>query len=303
MRIFITGINGFLGRYLAEKAISQNYTVTGLDISETCLVEGVEKYYCGSVLDKEIIASAVNTADAVVHLAALTAHSDIVDHKFKTLEINFLGTKNILDAYSSSPTAKKFIYTSTGKVYGTIQYLPIDEKHPPEPMNILGKSKYITERLIDFYDNGSKNLVVLRIFNVFGEKQKNNFLIPTILSQLQNSSSQSGKMEITLGDITAKRDYIYIDDVVNSIILSIEKELPNTFEIFNIGSGIPRNAEEIVNQMSKANDKPINITVNNSLLRNDEMDIEYGSYEKAEKLLGWTPQTDLFDWISTSVRF
>ncbi len=303
MRIFITGINGFLGRHLAEKAISQNYTVTGLDISETCLVEGIETYYCASVLDKEIISTAVNTADAVVHLAALTAHSDIVDNKFETLEINFLGTKNILDAFNASSTAKKFIYTSTGKVYGTVQYLPIDEKHPPGPMNILGKSKFITERLIDFYDNGNKSLVVLRIFNIFGENQKNNFLIPTILSQLQSNSSQSGDLEITLGDISAKRDYIYIDDVVNSILLSIEKDLPNTFEVFNIGSGIPRNAEEIVNQMSKANKKPINISVNNSLLRNDEMDIEYGSYEKAEQLLGWTPKTDLFDWINSSIRF
>lgn len=287
MKILITGVNGFIGQHLARSLINKNYTVIGLGRSKTSLIPEI-KYYSGSVLDKKVISQAIKDVDAIVHLAALTAHQDIVDHKFITLETNFLGTKNLLDAFIAIKSAQKFLYASTGKVYGRIKNLPIKESHATQPLNILGKSKLITERLIDFYSNAEKELVIFRIFNVYGPGQKENFLIPTILSQLTEV-----KKEIVLGDVEAKRDYIYIDDVVDAFVRTLERKTSPGLSIYNICTGIGTSATKIVKIICKINKKAIDLKSNATLLRQDEMLEEYGSYALAKKELGWVPKITL----------
>lgn len=288
MRVLITGINGFIGKHLVSALISGGHLVSGLDRQEKPLVENINNYFSGDVLDKIAVEKALEGAEAVVHLAALTSHKDIVDNKFESLEINFLGTKNVLDAFSKSDTAKKFIYSSTGKVYGDIKSLPITEDHPTLPLNILGKSKLITEKLIDFYASESnKSFVIFRIFQVFGLGQSENFLVPTILKQLEESN------KIVLGDIKAKRDYIYINDAIKAFVLAIEKEIGPGLSLFNICSGEARSAKDIVDEISKIKNIPVEIEINPDLLRKDEKEIEYGSFEKAKKILDWQPQHSL----------
>ena len=288
MNIFITGINGFIGKHLAKMLIANKHYVIGLDIQEECAVSSVSEYFKGSVLDDTIIKKVMKNVDVVVHLAALTAHKDIVNNKFEALEINFRGTKNILDAFVNSPRARRFIYSSTGKVYGDIKSLPITETHPALPLNILGKSKYITERLIDFYNSGEKKIVIFRIFNVYGPEQKENFLVPTILSQISNVPNNS-ETEIVLGDIVSERDYVYIDDVVRAFVLGAESKLKYCFSIFNVATGKGTNAKTIVDQIAKIKKSKIKIQVNKKLLRADEKDVEFASFEKAKKILGWEP--------------
>lgn len=286
MKIVITGINGFIGQHLAESLLTKGHKVIGLGRSKTSAVPNVTKYYTGSVLNKKSVIKAVEDADAVVHLAALTAHSDIIDNRFATLEINLEGTKNVLEAFAKSKNAKKFLYTSTGKVYGTIKKLPITEDHPTQPLNILGKSKLIAEQLIDFYNDNKKSYIIFRVFNIYGPKQKKNFLVPTILAQLD-------KKEITLGDIEAKRDYVYISDFIDAIILALEKENTHGLTIYNICSGIGTSASEIVKIISKFYGKEIQVKSSRALFRTDEMDLEYGTHVKAQEQLGWNPKVSL----------
>lgn len=276
MRILITGIDGFIGQHLSKALTEKRHRVTGIRRDK------------GGVLNKTIVEKAIHNADVVVHLAALTSHKDIVDDKFETLETNFLGTKNVLDAFIKSKKAKKFLYASTGKVYGNIIHLPITEEHPTNPINILGKSKLITEKLIDFYCNDQKIFIIFRIFNVYGPSRRENFLIPTILSQIN-----SGRKEITLGDIKAKRDYVYIDDVVNAFVSVIEREGSKGLSIYNICTGKSSNAKEIVSLVGKIKGTKIKIKANKNLLRHDEMDNEYGSFRKAQKTFGWEPKINL----------
>ena len=150
MRILVTGINGFIGQHLAKTLVLKGYNVVGLGRKETCSVKSAHNYFCGNILDKRLVKKAMDGVDTVVHLAAVTTHKDMIENKFETFEINFQGTKNILDILPKS-SVKKLIYSSTGKVYGTIKSLPITEEHPTLPLSILGKSKLITEKLIDFY--------------------------------------------------------------------------------------------------------------------------------------------------------
>lgn len=279
MKVLITGINGFIGKHLSAALREKGHFVYGIDIGDSS----------GDVLDKEAVKKAMEGAETVIHLAALTSHQDIVGNKFKALEINFLGTKNVLDAFSESKTAKKFIYSSTGKVYGDIKFLPITEEHPLLPLNILGKSKLITEKLIDFYSKDSqKSFVIFRIFNVFGQGQRESFIVPNILSQINNS----GKVE--LGNTKPRRDYVYIKDVARAFVLALENEIGPGISYFNICSGKAVNVEEIVSLMSKIKNKKIEINIDQgAFIRKDEKEIEYGSYEKIKNKLGWEPEYSL----------
>lgn len=294
MRILITGINGFIGQQLAEQLIKRRHNVVGLSRSKRCKVNNIKTYHSGSVLDKKLVEKATRHVEAVIHLAALTSHETIVENKFETLETNFLGTKNILDAFSKSKNSRKFLYASSGKVYGNIINLPIREDHPTNPQNILGKGKLITEKLIDFYnENNKKNqkeFIIFRIFNIYGPGQRKNFLIPTILGQLKYGKKEK---EIVLGDVEAKRDWVYIDDVVNAFILAIEGKAHKGLWIFNICTDFSSSASHIVKLISKIKGINIKVKVNSLLIRHDEEKDEYGSFERAKKYLGWEPKVNI----------
>lgn len=271
MNILITGIDGFIGNHLSKALVKRGHKVKG----------------SGSVLNKGQIEKEIKGVDCVIHLAGKTTHGDLVVNKLESLETNVDGTKNVLDAFIRSE-AKKFIYPSSGKVYGKVENLPIRESHPTNPLNVLGKTKLIAEKLIDFYSNNDKEFVILRIFNVYGEGQKENFLIPTILKQLK-----TGKKEIVLGDIESKRDYIHIDDVVSAIISAIEGKNKKGIFIYNISTGVGCSAKDIVYLIGRIIGSSIKIKVNSKILRSDESKVEYGSYNLAKKELGWEPKISL----------
>jgi len=286
MRILITGVNGFIGQHLANQLLKRGHSVTGLGRSKICKVRNITTYCSGSVLDKKTLEK-LQDVDTIVHLAALTSHKDIVDNESKTSETDLLGTKNVLETLLKSK-ANKFLYASTGKVYGKVNYLPIDEKHPTKPQNILGKSKLEVEKLIKTYDNKNKELIIFRVFNVYGPMQNENFLIPTIFKQLSN-----GKKGLTLGDIEAKRDYIYIDDLIEAFVKVLENRESPGVAIYNICTGIATSASEIVGIISKLKNADIEIKVNPDLIRKDESEEEFGTFEKAKEELGWKPKISL----------
>lgn len=285
MTIAITGINGFIGQNLAKKLQQKNHKIVGVGKDDKCKIPNVS-YFKGDILDKKFLESAMQDADIIVHLAAITSHEEIVNKREETEKINLLGTKNVLDVFSKSK-ATKFLYPSTGKVYGKVVYLPIDEKHPTNPQNILGKSKLEVEKLIKSY-NKNKQYIILRIFQAYGSGQNKNFLIPTILRQLSNK-----KNEIVLGDIKAKRDYVYIDDLINAFVLAIEQETSQGTSIYNISTNVSKSASEIVQLINKIKGTNIKIKVNPNLIRKDEYPEEYGSYSLAKKELGWYPKINI----------
>lgn len=286
MTIAITGINGFIGQHLARSLQKKGHKIIGIGKDDDCKVFNIS-YLKGDILDKKFLETVMQNVNTIVHLAALTSHEEIVNEKEKAEKVNLLGTKNVLDVFSKSK-AKRFLYTSTGKVYGKITYLPIDEKHPTIPQNILGKSKLKVEKLITSYKNKNKQLVIFRVFNVYGPGQSKNFLISTIFKQLSE-----GKKELILGDIKAKRDYVYIDDLIHALVLAIESKLPFGISIYNVCTGIASSASEIVQSINKIKETSIKIKVNPDIIRKDESPKEYGSFKKTQKELGWKPKISL----------
>ena len=300
MDILITGVNGFIGKNIAKSLLNSGHRIIGIGTSQNSELSEISEYHSVSVLNKEVISNLVKDVDLVFHLAAITAHNQIIEKKFETLDINLNGTKNILNAFNASKRAKKFIYASSGKVYGKIKKLPLTEESITSPINILGKSKLIAEKIIDFYSSNDKTYVVFRIFQVYGPGQLKNFLIPTIISQLDfnNNSTQS----ITLGDIKAKRDYIFIDDLSSAFKAVIHSNLPKGLNIFNLSSSISKSASEIVSLIENLFNLKIQVKVDENLLRTDEESIEYGSYEKAKIELGWEPIINIEEGLTKIIK-
>ncbi len=213
MKILITGASGFIGRSIIKNWVDNpDFSIFSLSRDDEFCPNGVTTLV-GDVLDMASLEAvfSLHEFDIVIHLAAITAHKDIVDNKYSTLATNLQGTMNVLDCFNRYCKNAQFIYTSTGKVYGNTNEMPISEKAQVNPTNILGKSKYIAERLVDFYAIPENKYLICRIFNIFGENQKKSFVIPTILEQIKEGH------DLVLGNLEDKRDYLYVDDLVSGI--------------------------------------------------------------------------------------
>lgn len=289
-KILITGSEGFIGKHLITKLLSMGYKVHGISIESKPSIKHPNYHYSRlDVLNREKLNSKFGNLkfNAVVHLAALTTHDEMIKSKEKTLRINLEGVLNLLEVFKKQ-RSKKFIYASTGKVYGRIHELPLSESHSTDPVNILGKTKLIAEKLIDFFSNGANHqYIILRLFNVYGPGQREYFLVPTIISQLKGGNSK-----ITLGNIQDKRDYIFVEDVVEAIVTIIEKKLPENLNIFNVGSGKPYSVADIIEIFEKIFNRKISVNVDKSRLRKDEFPKEYADIRKLLSF-GWSPGYDL----------
>lgn len=292
MKVLLTGANGFIGSNLIKKLKCiqdmEIYTISRKNFEVDPLITN----YCCDILDRERIFQIFekHSFDVVVHLAALTAHDEIINNKYLSLGTNLKGTENVVCAFNQFCRNAVFLYSSSGKVYGRTNEMPITEMAMERPTTILGKGKYITERILDFYaDIESNKYVVMRIFNIYGGDQKENFIVPTLLKQLSKGT------RLELGNIYDKRDYLYIDDLVSAIesLISNRQKL-SRFEVVNIGSGIPVSVEEMIEELKIILKLPkVDITISEQRKRYDETDVEYCSIKKIHELTGWERKFDL----------
>lgn len=292
MKALITGADGFIGRHLIKRligmkdmqifALSRNAAPSGSDGKRLVHVTG-------SILDGARMEALFrdNAFDAVIHLAAITAHDDIVNRRMETFDTNLKGTMNLLAGMNRYCRGALFLYASTGKVYGKTDQLPISEKAAVNPQNILGKSKRITEEVIDFCAQPYNRYLICRIFNVYGEGQKRSFVVPTIIDQL-------GRDEIALGNLTDRRDYLYIGDLCDALAACIEHR--NGFspvDYVNIGSGEGVSVGDMLALMEELLGRRLRVRVEEGRLRADETAEEYCDNGKLRSVTGWRPKMPL----------
>ena len=279
MKILVTGANGFIGRRLLQSLNlwkeAELYALAKKPASSLC----GQPLAC-DVLDSKKIDGlfAAHRFDVVVHLAAVTAHSEIVDNKFHTFATNLQGTTNLLESFNKYCSKGQFIYASTGKIYGQTDRLPITEEAAIRPLNILGKSKRITEEVIDFYAAPGNKYLICRIF-------------------------QLNRPELKLGNVEDKRDYIYIADLVaafEACIKGADGFLP--VDYVNIGSGRPTTVKDIIASFEKVLGKKLKVHSDESLFRKDETPAEYCSHEKLSRLTGWQPRYSLLEGIRATLQ-
>ncbi len=280
--VLVTGYGGFIGQHLCRRLLAKGYSVVGADLQDA-KIEGV-RHTKIDITDPASFKSLPEDNDCVIHLAAVSSIPNASADYLKAYDINVAGTYNILKYFAKSG-AKQFIFASSSKVYGPPKYLPVDEKHPLSPDNTYGRSKKAAEDLVEAFSKENKvSFTILRQFNIYGPGQSSNFFIPTVLNQLHAGD------ELKLGDLNVKRDFLYIDDLVDAY-LTILTEGKMGLSTYNIGGGKSIPLDDVVKSAAKLYGRKPNIAVDPVRVRAEVKDIRSDNRKIRE--LGWQPKTPL----------
>lgn len=223
-RVLITGADGFIGSHLVEQLLEEGCKIKvfvyynsfnswgWLDSLSKDQLDLLE-IFAGDIRDPNGVRAAMKGADFVFHLAALIAIPFSYHSPDSYIDTNVKGTLNIVQA-AKDLAVERILVTSTSEVYGTAQYIPIDERHPRQPQSPYSASKIGADCIAEsFYRSFELPLTIVRPFNTFGPRQSARAVIPTIITQLLN-----GAEEIKLGDLVPTRDLLYVKDTVNGFV-------------------------------------------------------------------------------------
>jgi len=296
-KILVTGADGFIGSHLVERLISLDYKVRALVMYNSfnswgwldTLKQDVKsqiEVVSGDIRDPFGVDSIVKGCDSVLHLAALVA----IPYSYKSpnsyVDTNINGTLNILQA-SKKYKCKKIIHISTSEVYGSAQYVPIDEKHPNVGQSPYSATKIAADQLaISFNKSFELPVGIIRPFNTFGPRQSNRAVIPTIITQLLD-----GKNEIKLGNIEATRDFSYVLDTVDGIIAGMNST-ENIGKVVNLGAGFEISILKTAKIISSLMGKEIKIIIDKQRIRPQESEVNrlFSNNSFAKKTINWIPK-------------
>lgn len=308
-RVLITGADGFIGSHLTEKLVRLGFNVRAFVMYnsfntwgwlDSCPADIKDQFevVSGDIRDPFAVKKAIHSCDYVVHLAALIAipYSYCAPHAYVDTNIN--GTLNILQSCRDEGV-ERIIHTSTSEVYGSAQYLPIDELHP-----LLGQSPYSATKIgadqlaYSFYTSFNLPVVIARPFNTFGPRQSARAVIPTVIIQLL-----SGKNTIKLGHVSPTRDFNYVSDTVDAFI-ALMNSRAGLGEVFNFGSGYEISVENLVFLVGGLMQTEVIIEADDIRIRpkNSEVRRLCSDISKIKKIIGWSPHVEGHEGLIMGLR-
>lgn len=308
--VLITGSDGFIGSHLTEEMVKQGYKVKAFiyynSFNNWGWLESLSKeilseieIFQGDIRDPNGVREAMKNIDSVFHLAALIAIPFSYHSPDSYIDTNIKGTLNVLQA-ARDLDVDRVLVTSTSEVYGTAQYVPIDEKHPYQGQSPYSATKIGADRLAEsFYRSFNLPVTIVRPFNTYGPRQSARAVIPTIITQLL-----SGVKEIKLGSLTPTRDFNYVKDTVNGFI-EIYKSDKTIGEEINIATGqeisIGQLASELINQINPE----AQIICDESRVRPEKSEVNrlLGCNTKIRELTNWKPKYTFEEGISETIKF
>lgn len=297
MKVLVTGADGFIGSHLVESLLEQGHEVKAftyynsfntwgwLDSFPKEKLDQIE-IFAGDIRDPNGVYEAMKGVEQVFHLAALIAIPFSYHSPDSYVDTNIKGTLNVLQAAKKHETSR-ILVTSTSEVYGTAQYVPIDELHPFQGQSPYSATKIGADRLAEsFYRSFDMPISIVRPFNTYGPRQSARAVIPTIISQLL-----SGKEEIKLGSLSPTRDFNFVKDTANGFI-EIAKSDKTIGQEINIATqqeiSIGALASEIIAQINPK----AKILCEEERLRPEKSEVNrlLGSNQKIKELTNWSPQ-------------
>lgn len=278
-KILITGGNGFVGRSLSNllksksEDIIDSVDIDTLNLCEWGAVTKIPKY------------------DVIIHLAGRSFVPDSFKDPLNFYNNNIQSMLNMLE--KAKADGSKVIFFST-YVYGSPQYLPIDENHIKNPLNPYTQSKLICEELCEAYHRDfGVPVTIFRPFNIYGPGQNLSFFIPTIINQINNEIIQ-------LNDSRPKRDFIYIADVIEAVYLSINNN-DNPFRIYNLGSGVSTSVKDIVDSIIKHSGSKALVRFSEEIRQGEILDT-VADISKIKKELDWQPKITIEEGIGLCIQ-
>jgi NAD dependent epimerase/dehydratase len=309
-KLLITGAGGFIGSHLVERLVGLGATTRAfvrynsrnnwglLELLPGDKLKEIE-IIAGDLRDSQAVRDAARDADMIFHLGSLIAIPYSYVHPREAIETNIMGTLNILMAARENGI-EKVIHTSTSEVYGTAQYVPIDEKHPLQGQSPYSASKTGADMIAEsFYRSFDVPVATIRPFNTYGPRQSARAVIPTIISQALTGE------QVRLGSLHPTRDYTYVDDVVEAFI-KVAESPKSIGKVINIGSNFEMSigdiAKKILSIMEKDN---IAIVTDERRIRPEKSEVErlWCDNTLAKKVLGWEPGTSFDAGLGKTIKW
>lgn len=305
-KVLITGADGFIGSHLTELLVREGYSVNALSQYNSFNNWGwLEDVDCrdsihvlnGDVRDPHYCKHITKDIDVVFHLAALIAipYSYVAPDSY--VDTNVKGTLNICQA-SLENGVKRVIHTSTSEVYGTAQYVPIDENHPLQPQSPYSASKIGADAMaMSFYNAFNLPLTIVRPFNTYGPRQSARAVIPTIISQIA-----SGKKQIKLGDTTPTRDFNYVADTCDGF-LALARCQESVGQTVNIGSNYEISVGDTLELIRELMDSDVEFLTDEQRLRPEKSEVFrlWCDNKKIRKLTGFEPKYSLREGLKATI--
>jgi len=308
-KVLVTGADGFIGSNLTEKLVSQGHEVLALSqynsfnnwgwLEDLDRLDQVE-VLTGDIRDPHYCKHITQGVDTIFHLAALIAipYSYVAPDSY--VDTNIKGTLNICQAAKENRVSR-VIHTSTSEVYGTAQYVPIDEKHPLQPQSPYSATKIAADAMaMSFYNAFELPVIVARPFNTYGPRQSARAVIPTIITQIA-----SGMKTIKLGDVTPTRDFNYIEDTCRGFLALSECD-EAIGKTVNIGSNYEISIGDTLNIIRELMDSDVEFLTDEQRLRPEKSEVFrlWCDNTLINTLTGFEPQVDIreglqrtIDWI------
>lgn len=309
-KILITGADGFIGSHLTEMLLDEGYDVKAFTYYnsfnswgwlDTIPKDKLKKIdiFTGDIRDPNGVRQAMKGIDEVYHLAALIAIPFSYHSPDSYVDTNIKGTLNVLQAARDLELSRVLV-TSTSEVYGTAQYVPIDEKHPFQGQSPYSATKIGADKLAEsFYRSFNMPVTIVRPFNTYGPRQSARAVIPTIITQLL-----SGKTEINLGALSPTRDFNYVKDTARGFI-EIAKSSNTVGQEINIATqreiSIGQLAEELIKQINPK----AKIVCDEERIRPDKSEVNrlLGSNKKIMELTNWSPKYSFEQGIKETIEW
>ena len=315
MKVLVTGSEGFIGSHLTDLLVEKGFEVKAFVrynfkndwgwLEESKYKNDIE-IYTGDVRDFDSVYDAMKDVDVVFHLAALIGIPYSYISPLAYIKTNTEGTYNVLES-GRKLNLKRIIITSTSEIYGTAQYVPIDEKHPYNPQSPYAASKAAADHLaLSYYRSFGTPVTIIRPFNTYGPRQSARAVIPTIISQIL-----AGKKQIKLGNLSPTRDLNYVKDIANGFI-TVGLHEDTIGDVYNLGTGQEISIGDLAEKIIELTEKEVEIIEDTQRIRPEKSEVErlLSNAEKAKKTTGWKPKymldeglKETIDWIQDNLHY
>lgn len=310
-KILVTGAAGFIGSHLVETLVRNGYAVRAFAHynSASCLynleqtsnevMSSVEVIF-GDIADGFAVDRAVDGCDAVCHLAALIGipYSYVAPASY--VNTNVVGTLNVLEACRRH-CVDRVVHISSSEVYGTAQYVPIDESHPLVGQSPYSATKIAADQLADSYWRSFElPIVTIRPFNTFGPRQSARAVVPTIISQALSQDV------VKLGNLDPVRELNFVLDTARGMMTAVEADADKVIgQVINLGCGDGHSVRDVVEAVGRILGRELVVETDSSRVRPDKSEVLRleCNPEKARQLMGWKSQYDFSDGLELTVDY
>ncbi|MFB6185794.1 MAG: NAD-dependent epimerase/dehydratase family protein, partial [Halobacteriaceae archaeon] len=292
--VLVTGGAGFIGSHVVEELLDRGKDVAVLDnlfAGEREYVPSAATLHEVDIRDQDEVNTTVTSIDPdqIIHLAAIHYIPYCNKNPEDAFDVNVMGTRHLLNAARSLSDLERIVYTSSAAVYPSRDY-PHEETDMPGPMDIYGRTKLVGEDLCELFASETGVPVAsARLFNVYGPRETNPHLIPAILDQIKD-----GSREVELGNLTPKRDFVYVEDVATALSTLIDAH-DDGHRVYNVGSNQAWSVREVVDEVGSALGISLTIEQDEERVRESDRPHLCAKIDRITEETKWNPRTEFVE--------